>query len=260
LFLLEPARTQFDLKWRMFGTDIRVHPMFWLVSALLGPSPRGREGLLILLVWVVCVFFSILLHEFGHVLMGRLFGSRGHIVLYSFGGLAIGSSDLSRRWQRIAVSFAGPGIQLAFWGLLKLLILSQPDLVRQIANSDLAFEALYFLIVINLYWALLNLLPVWPLDGGRISREVFGIFTPGRAVAASLWLSILTAGFIAVNSLLAYNDRPHVPYLPDGLYTAIFFALMAVTNYQELQLSRPQYAAPEDSRAPWEQNPDYWKR
>src|SRR5207302_5403914 len=60
-----------------------------------------------LLIWIACTFVSILIHELGHVFMGRLFGSHGHIVLYSFGGLAIGSSALRSRWQRIAVYFAG---------------------------------------------------------------------------------------------------------------------------------------------------------
>ena len=70
-----------------------------------------------LVLWIICVFVSILIHEMGHVLMGRLFGAEGHIVLYSFGGLAIGSKRLADRWQRIAVSFAGPLAQFILrWG------------------------------------------------------------------------------------------------------------------------------------------------
>ena len=116
--LLEPNRTPYDLRWRMLGTDVRVHPLFWLVSAVLGwnwYSMRGG-GIGYLLLWVFCCFVSVLLHEFGHVLVGRLFGSDGHIVLYSFGGLAVGSSDLRRRWQRVLVLFGGPGAQLVLAG------------------------------------------------------------------------------------------------------------------------------------------------
>jgi hypothetical protein len=101
VYLFEPARTQFDLNFNLFGIHVRVHPMFWLVTAILGwdfQDPQG--GMKYVALWVVVVFISILIHEMGHVLMGRIFGSDGHIVLYGFGGLAIGSSDLTKRWQR----------------------------------------------------------------------------------------------------------------------------------------------------------------
>ena len=69
-----------------------------------------ERGFEYLLIWIGCVFGSILIHEMGHVFMGQVFGAQGTIVLYSLGGLAIGSSNLPSRWQRIAVSFAGPGL------------------------------------------------------------------------------------------------------------------------------------------------------
>jgi hypothetical protein len=98
----------------MFGIPIRVHPMFWLMSVILGYSTI-QDGFEYLIIWVACVFVSILIHELGHVIMGRFFGADGHIVLYSFGGLAIGSNSLSSRGQRIAVSFAGRGSGSSSW-------------------------------------------------------------------------------------------------------------------------------------------------
>src|SRR6516162_1607753 len=128
MFLAEPDRTSLDLQWRMFGTSVRVHPFFWLVAAFLGwPAVDQAGGLRFLAIWIVCVFISILLHEFGHVFVGRLFGSAGHIVLYGLGGLAIGSNNLSNRWQRIAVSFAGPAAQLLLFGLVYGLIWLRPS-------------------------------------------------------------------------------------------------------------------------------------
>src|SRR5947209_18655190 len=118
--LFEPSRTAYDLNFRLFGVEVRVHPLFWLLSALLGPHDLQAEHcVLLLVVWIACVFVSILLHELGHVLVGRLFGSHGHIVLYSFGGLAVGSNDLPSRWLRIAVLLAGPGLQLVLFALVK---------------------------------------------------------------------------------------------------------------------------------------------
>jgi hypothetical protein len=100
--------TRFDLSFRLGDIPVRVHPFFWLTTILLGLN-TGREGLDILIylsVWTGVVFVSILAHELGHVLMGRSFGSRGHIILTGFCGLAVGSSNVPRRWQRNAVFFS----------------------------------------------------------------------------------------------------------------------------------------------------------
>ena len=122
MFLSEPSETQFDLRFWLFGVHVRVHPYFWILTVFLGWNLVGsaadqRTGLIYLGLWVICVFVSILIHEMGHVFMGRLFGSHGHIVLYSFGGLAIGSNALDHGWQRFLVSFAGPLIQFVVLGL-----------------------------------------------------------------------------------------------------------------------------------------------
>src|SRR5262249_53158681 len=122
VLLYDPGGTPLDLRFRLFGTQVRVHPMFWLIMALLGWSGGGGvlpgNGLGDTLVFVLCAFVSILLHEFGHVWMGRAFGARGHIVLHGMGGLAIGSADVPHRWQRILVSAAGPGIQLILYAAI----------------------------------------------------------------------------------------------------------------------------------------------
>src|SRR5690606_15236505 len=96
-----------DLRWRMFGIGVRVHPTFWLFSLLMGWQFMERSPWLVL-IWVLATFVSILIHEMGHVIAGRIFGSPGNIVLYSFGGLAIGSYQYARAWQRIIISLAGP--------------------------------------------------------------------------------------------------------------------------------------------------------
>ena len=150
MFLSEPAETPFDLRFWLFGTHVRVHPWFWLLSAALGWG-WSRIGLLYLGLWVLCVFVSVLIHEFGHIFMGRLFGSHGHIVLHSFGGLAIGASALNRGWQRFLVFFAGPLIQLVlFGGVLVAYFLLLPKVPA--SWYDPAEATLYMLWEINLFW------------------------------------------------------------------------------------------------------------
>jgi Zn-dependent protease len=256
--LFEPNRTSYDLNFRLFGVEVRVHPLFWLISALLGPHDLGAEhGVLRMLVWIACVFVSILLHELGHVLMGRLFGSRGHIVLYSFGGLAIGSSDLSSRWQRIAVLLAGPGIQLVLFGLVAYIVGGVvPDvdvtrerlaLVRAGTPRVIAAAALGALWAINLFWPLLNLLPIWPLDGGQVSRELCTWVSRRRGLRFSLGLSFAVAAFLAIHSLADHFGHHIPPPLPTGdLYTALLFGMLAFSSFQYLRAL--------DQYQPWDED------
>lgn len=101
-----------DISFRLFGTRVIIQPWFWVTLALIGWPYFGVGGAPLLLVWVLAGFISILLHEFGHVWIGRVFGSDGHIILRAFGGVAIGSANFTSAWKRIAVTAAGPGIQL----------------------------------------------------------------------------------------------------------------------------------------------------
>jgi Zn-dependent protease len=242
----------------MFGVRIRVHPLFWVVAAVLGfdayaAGPGGNFGLLFL--WVGCVFVSILWHEFGHVLMGRAFGADGHIVLYGMGGLAIGSKDGKQaRWQRIAVSLAGPLAQLllfaALWGLVHPTWSPVPVPWRR----NVA-QVLGMLLFINLYWPLLNLLPLWPLDGGQIAREVCEGLLGVKGVIASLWISIVVSGLLALQVLAASNGHPLLPdalgrYIGSDMFMAFFFIVFCVGSVQALQAERSRRSRWDDDW-PW---------
>ena len=65
------AETQFDVKFRLLGVPVRIHPFFWVVSAVMGWQPNNLP---LVLLWVLCVFVSILVHEYGHALMSKAFG------------------------------------------------------------------------------------------------------------------------------------------------------------------------------------------
>jgi len=262
VFLTEPSPTPYDLNFRIFGVPVRVHPLFWLISILLNMRLINQGQFGILAIWIVCVFVSILIHELGHVFMGQVFGSRAHVVLYSFGGLAVGSTQGLSRWQRIAVLFAGPGAGFVFCGTVWAAYVISSDytevpLLARIVISDI--------IVINLFWGIMNLLPVWPLDGGQITGELCSMRNPRGGLRVALRISIVVAGAVALLAFADNMDRPLLPFrIGIGLFGALMFAMLAYGSYEMLQ-QLPRDRDPFDDssrweRAPWEKDPDEWRR
>jgi Zn-dependent protease len=168
--------------FRLLGTTVRVNPGFWVVHVLIGAILASTGDPLAFFIWVGGAFISIMIHELGHVLTGRAFGAEGEIVLTVLGGLAVGSTDLHDRWKRIIVLLAGPLAQAALGGLLWL--------ASHLVLRSLSVESKYFipvamnfsmLVGINLGWPLINMLPIPPLDGGKIAQEVVqGLLSRGR--------------------------------------------------------------------------------
>jgi Zn-dependent protease len=257
VLLGEPPRTQADLHFGLFGFRVRVSPFFWLVSLLLGWNfAQTKDGLdaRLLLVWVAVVFVSILLHELGHAVAFRYFGIPSFIVLYHFGGMAIPESaytsysgfghDRSQRpGSKAIIAVAGPGIQLAVVAVIvaglflarRQMYFSVPFVPQTLTlgigepisyeNEFLLLCTLWSLLYVNLFWALVNLLPVYPLDGGQIARDLFLMWNVRDAVRNSLILSIVTGAAIAV---LAVMER--------HTFLALMFGMLAFSSFQTLQM------------------------
>jgi Zn-dependent protease len=250
---MDPGRSQFDLNFRLLGIPVRVHPFFWLMALILGQGAL-RQGVEYLLLWVVCVFVSILIHEMGHVVMGRVFGNWGEIVLYGLGGLAVGASGLASRWKRIAVYFAGPLAQFVLLGLVVLAWLYLPLEYRNRPHLEALLNDLFW---VNLAWPILNLLPIWPLDGGQISREVFDRIMPRRGVRVALTISLILSALLVINSLLAMTGRQVVPWLPTGSFLfIILFSSLAVGSFQALQAEQARRSWVDDHFTHWERDED----
>lgn len=254
----EPERTSWDLNFRLLGFRVRIHPLFWLGAVLLGANNLERNdgyGLPFLLIWVAVVLVSILVHEFGHAIAFRWFGTDAHIVLWVFGGLAVPNSTVRGRGRRILVALAGP---VAGFILCGLVYGSNQLLAWATVESPLPVRYLYLaLVFVNLFWGVFNLLPVFPLDGGQVSRELCGAKWPGRGLSVSLKISIGVAGAVAVISVLgALEMLAGLPWWARGSwYTAILFAMLAAQSYLLLQQVERgggyYYEAPDDDRPPW---------
>jgi Zn-dependent protease len=240
--LSEPQRTAYDLQFSLGGIPVRVHPFFWIIAAW--PAVQPNTQLVPFLLWVAVVFFSIVVHEMGHALAFRYFGWHSHIVLYSFGGLAIPDASYGSRRQtpqsRMIVSLAGPAAGFLLAGIVVLVLLvlgyrydfqSEFSFLNFEAGrgqwiSNLNVERLVGdLLWINIFWGLVNLLPVYPLDGGQFFREVLTLFNPRDGVRQSLLLSIGTGIAMAVFSYVRL----------DSVYAAALFGYLAYMSYVALQ-------------------------
>ena len=220
--------TPYDLAFRVFGIPVRVHPLFWVVSALLGWELFRWGGATYLFLWIACMFVSILIHELGHALTALYFGWPPEISLYHFGGLAVYTPRYREHTtaRSILISFAGPGAGFAFYGVVWL-----AGYLLDRTGTDVNFfvlNALDWLEQINLWWGLINLLPVLPLDGGRIAEAILVDRRPHDGQSITYKIGVVAGVAAAIG--LWMSDL--------GRFSGIFFALLAFDNYQRLQERR----------------------
>jgi stage IV sporulation protein FB len=262
MLLQEPAHSPYDLRFSLLGFPIRVCWSFWVAGVVFGFSlarmmdtvfGATSPGMLpLLLLWSLCLLVSILIHELGHALAFRQSGMNSTIVLYHFGGMAVPTDSVSAdRFggqltpkQDIWISFAGPLAQFASavvvlavvkaagYKLTVLAMMPGPfyKIPGVLEGKDLAMESvgLFALVVFYVFpsvlWAILNLVPVWPLDGGRISSSIIQL--RGGNIRQALIVSVITAGLMC---LYGFSN--------DQQYMGFFFLVLGVTNFQALQQS-----------------------
>lgn len=244
MLLGEPPRTQFDLNFVLFNIPVRVHPLFWLVALLMGAQRQDPASVL---TWILAVFLAILVHELGHAFAMRAYGFLPWITLYGMGGLTAhnqGFNYASRgtgSWGQILISLAGPGagFLLAFVILVAAILSGQQIFLTPIGPlvfgimqprlADLVNTTLFICVA----WGVVNLLPIYPLDGGQIARELFLKFSSSNGIQQSLMLSCSAAICMSAVGLLLWKS----------LFVALLFGYLAFTSYATLQAYR--------GRGPW---------
>jgi stage IV sporulation protein FB len=255
----EPFQTPYDLRFVLFGFPIRVQVLFWLIAIVIGATLSHDAGIILLIV--VAVFASILVHELGHAIAMRRYGMDSHIVLYWMGGLAIPGSQVRSSWdisyrqpprqthlQQIIICLAGPGAGFLLAGLIILLIKGTggkfifltPQQVWELHSFPLFWDfelagksnpALYQLVFamlqFNILWGLINLLPVFPLDGGQISRELFLMNDRYEGVSKSLMTSMIIGGIIGAAGFWSGNT-----------FAGFLFLSLSFSSYMAWQQTR----------------------
>lgn len=250
MLLAEPPRTQYDLHFQVAGVPVRVHPLFWLMGVILGAGGGGDNVGARVLIWVAVIFISILIHELGHAFTMRRFGESPRVVLYMMGGLAVsdgGSIFASQKsgqrstMEQILISAAGPGAGFVFailvaaviYGLQGRIIFYQTDFglpgffafFPEGNVNEFLWNALNSLLYVNIFWGLMNLLPVYPLDGGQIAQQLFVAHDSWNGTLRSLWLSVIVGGAIAFIGFAVAKE----PFI------GILFGSLAISSYMMIQ-------------------------
>jgi Zn-dependent protease len=239
VLLAEPASTKWDLSFSVRDIPVRIHPLFWVVTLILGAVVPGATVITVVL-WVSAVFVSILVHELGHAFIARAHGWPPRVTLYGMGGLAAYNPTRHTISSRIFIAFAGPGAGFVLGGLILAGILltghsvTLPALPIEIGSGPPMAGRLglfvNYMLFVNIFWGLINLAPIQPLDGGTIATAVIEKFRPRHALRLSMQVSVGAAVALAVIGLIIYRS----PFI------VVMFAMLGYNSWQMLQQIKAQ--------------------
>jgi len=167
---------------------ITIHPIFFLVAAIIGFLSSQTLGGTAL--WILIIMISVIVHEFGHALTAIIFGQKARIELVGFGGVTHHNGKALKPWQSFLVVLNGPMAGFLLCGVAYFLYIAIPQ-------TGALHYALTIAVFINLFWTVINLLPIQPLDGGKLMAIVLEKTFGPRGVRLSYFLSIILAMLFA---------------------------------------------------------------
>ena len=240
--------TWFGVHVRMYWAALVLMPLiFFSRLAVLG----GGLALLLTAIYFALLFLIIWTHEMGHIACGWLYRIRSdEITLGPLGGLAHMNAGASTPRQELWISLAGPAVHLVW------LALFLP--VEWLLPAELSYTwygwTIWYLNVTNLTLMVFNLLPIFPLDGGRVLRALLSMrMHPNHATLWAANIGMIGGGVLVVLSF----TRP-------DLQSSIGFVigLMCILrSLEEKRMARHALVYQQGARRePWEQDPDAWKR
>ena len=200
---------------KLFGIPLYLHSTFLLLPiwVLLTAPGSGLANALLLMLLLAAIFSCVVLHELGHALMARFFGiGTKSITLFPIGGVAQLERMSERPSEEICIALAGPVVNLVLAALLAPVALLA--LLSGIPQLDMSFtpemglavvvgQFCYYLWTTNVVMLLFNLLPCFPMDGGRVLRALLSLgMGQLRATEMAARLGLLMAFLIAGLSVI----------------------------------------------------------
>jgi stage IV sporulation protein FB len=174
------------LQFTFLQIPVYIQPAFWLFAIFF--TGFYRDPSMQSLIVGVVLFISLMVHEYGHALTAKYFGANPTVTLEAFGGKAEYNGFRIKKWQDFVITMNGPLFE-------SMLILISYTLLKQGFFLD-SYYIRYFLYVtmkINILWCTLNLLPIAPLDGGRMAASILETLFKFQGYKISLLLGMATA-------------------------------------------------------------------
>jgi Zn-dependent protease len=225
-----------------FGIRIYLHWTFFLLPlfVLLSTAEADGPGPLFYVAATGAVFVCLVLHELGHALMARYFGiGTRDITMYFIGGVARLERMSERPWEEFWIAIAGPAVNVVIAaglaGLLALGVILQPNLLGApellLQNVPMAF--LGFLLAANVILVLFNMLPAFPMDGGRVLRALLSSFL-GQLRATRIAAGVATV--VVVLMALAALDVINLPLFTGNKLLLLVAGFVFLAGQRELQM------------------------
>ena len=186
--------------FRLGSIPVRIHFAFFFIALIVVSDLQSPDKIA---VGAVVVFIAVLLHELGHALMGKAFGLEPQIDLHGMGGLTSWGNEGRKlsHFRGILVSLAGPLIGFVVLGALLLAI----RLGLRVPEHPLVLVAFGVFYNVTIFWGILNLMPLLPLDGGNIMRSFLHIVTKGKGEKPARYISVVVGGLGAAYALYTRN-------------------------------------------------------
>ncbi|RWF79845.1 MAG: CBS domain-containing protein [Mesorhizobium sp.] len=214
------------------GTTVRVHFTFllllvwiWLTHYRIGGTPAAWEGV----AFIIAVFACVVLHEFGHIAAARYFGiGTPDITLFPIGGVARLERMPEEPGQEFVIAVAGPLVNVAIAALIFALLGGSAGVEQMAGIEDPRMNFLARLAGVNVFLVLFNMIPAFPMDGGRILRAALAArlsWSRATQIAATIGQGLaFVFGFVG----LFYN--------PLLIFIGIFVYLAAAAEAQNAQI------------------------
>jgi len=218
----------------IFGIKVQIH---WTFLILLGwfvfsnmRAGSGAEQTMWSVLFILIIFSCVTLHEFGHALAAKRFGIKTKdITLLPIGGLARLESIPENPREELIVAIAGPLVNILIVAALYPIVHFTSDVTSSIQQLSAITSAnfLFNLMFINLWLAVFNLIPAFPMDGGRVLRALlsFNMERHKATATASRIGQLLAIGFV----ILGFFSNPFLIFI--GLF--IFLGAQAVAEYTQ---------------------------
>jgi len=202
------------MKWslkigKFLGIDVYLHTTFLLMLGWIGVTSWLQENSLAAVIsgvgFILAIFGSVVLHEYGHALTARKYGVKTRdITLYPIGGVASLERIPEKPQQELWVSLAGPAVNVVIAAVLFIWLLATSALEPLSSLSVSGGSFLERLMVTNLVLVGFNLIPAFPMDGGRVLRSLLAMrmdYTAATQIAASIGQGLaFVFGFIGLFS------------------------------------------------------------